>query len=500
MSNYDALLTYTKEVSSVSAAMNVLGWDMETYMPKESGEARAETLGVLSKILHEKMVDERYGDLIEAAASDSELNASQCAQIEEIRRDRDRMVKLPEELVVEKSKVTSMAQQEWSKARNQGTPGDFLPWLDKVVSIAQQEAECLKVEGMTPYDALLDEYEPGANSASIDALFGTLKSELVPLIAAIANAGQPTEKFLEGRSFDIATQKKVNNTLLDLIGFNTNRGRIDESEHPFTTNFHPTDVRLTTRYDTHNLIDSVFSTLHEGGHGLYEQGLSIEMAGTPLAEAVSLGVHESQSRFWENCIGRSEIFWNRNYGMLQQSFGDTLKDIDCRQFYTLVNRVAPSFIRVDADEITYNMHIILRYEVEKALFNGEITSREIEGMWNSKMKDYLGIVPESPLTGFMQDVHWSAGLFGYFPTYTLGNMNAAQIFEAIKREVPDFDAKMNAGSYGFLNEWLQKSIWNWGRELSPSELIKQATGEVLNPQYFTDYLKDKYCDIYGITL
>ncbi|MGL1936415.1 MAG: carboxypeptidase M32 [Fibrobacterales bacterium] len=500
MSNYDALLTYTKEVGSVAAAMNVLGWDMETYMPKESGEARAETLGVLSKVLHEKMVAQQYGDLIEAAAAEKGLSASQCAQIAEIKRDREKMVKLPEALVVEKSKVTSMAQQEWSKARNQGSPSDFLPWLDKVVAIAQQEAECLKTEGMTPYDALLDEYERGANATTIDALFGTLKNELVPLIAAIADAGQPTENLLEGRSFDIGMQKKVNNTLLDLIGFNMGCGRIDESEHPFTTNFHPTDVRLTTRYDTHNLIDSVFSTLHEGGHGLYEQGLPIETAGTPLSEAVSLGVHESQSRFWENCIGRSEIFWNKNYSMLQQSFGDTLKDIDSRQFYTLVNRVAPSFIRVDADEITYNMHIILRYEVEKALFNGEITSREIEGVWNSKMKEYLGIVPQSPLEGFMQDVHWSAGLFGYFPTYALGNMNAAQIFEAIKREVPDFTTQMNAGSYGFLNEWLQKSIWKWGRELSPSELITQATGEALNPQYFTDYLKEKYGAIYGITV
>ncbi len=498
MSNYDKLMAYSKEVQSINAAMNVLGWDMETYMPAGSGEARAETIGVLAKVNHQKVTQQEYADLIAAAKEEPDLSDVQKIQITEIECDRNKMVSLPEALVVEQSTVTSRAQQEWSKARHENKPENFLPWLDKVVSMTHEVAACLKKEGQTPYDALMDEYEKGATAVEIDAVFGSLKKDLVPLIAAIADAGQPIENKLAPCVFSIDKQKALNNSLLDVIGFDMNTGRIDEAEHPFTTNFHPTDVRLTTRYDEKNIIDSVFSTLHEGGHGLYEQGLPAETAGTPLSEAVSLGIHESQSRFWENCIGRSEIFWRVQYDKVKSTFGETVSDISKDDFYALVNRVEPSFIRVDADEITYNMHVILRYEIEKALFNGEIGSPDIEAVWNEKMKEYLGIVPSSPIEGFMQDVHWSAGLFGYFPTYSLGNMNSAQLFNTLQNNTENFEAKMLTGDYSFINQWLKENVWTHGRRYTPNELMKQATGEELNPKYFVSYLKEKYGALYNL--
>jgi carboxypeptidase Taq len=491
------LLEYTRDLSALRSAVGVLSWDQETYMPPKGGEGRARTMAALTRVMHQRFSDARFGDLLAAAAGDTALSPEEKAVVREVKRDRDRAIKLPEALAAEIAETISLSQRVWAEARPKNDTAAFNPWLAKVIALRRKEAECLGY-AETPYDALLENYEPGARASQLKALLTDLKAELVPLLGAILDAakargdGNP----LEGMDFPVATQRLFNQQVLADMGFDLEAGRLDESAHPFTEGVHPRDVRLTTRYSARDLMSALFSTLHEGGHGLYEQGFQPKWFGTPLAEAVSLGVHESQSRLWENQVGRSRDFWSHYYPLLAAAFPQ-LAAVDLDAFLLAINRVERSLIRVESDEVTYNLHIVLRFELETALFGGDLQAKDLEGAWNEGMRRNLGITPSAPSQGYMQDVHWSCGLLGYFPTYTLGNLRSAQFFAAARRALPNLSADIRHGKFAGLKGWLTEKVHAPGRMYPGDDLMERVTGEKTSAKPFLAYLREKYAGLYG---
>jgi carboxypeptidase Taq len=349
----------------------------------------------------------------------------------------------------------------------------------------------------SPYDALLDTYEPDTKTSQITPLFSALKERLVPLLDRLLQSPHPPSDEILHRSYDPQRQLEFGNTVLKAMGYDFSQGRQDLSPHPFTTSFHPTDVRITTRVFEQDLPSALFGSIHEGGHALYEQGLDPKTYGTPLGEALSLGIHESQSRLWENCVGRSKSFWKYFYPILQKTFPEQLGDVDLQTFYAAINRVKPSLIRVEADELTYNFHVMLRFEIEKELMEGNLRVKDLPLAWNDRMQSYLGIIPEKESDGVLQDIHWAHGAIGYFPTYTLGNLYSVQFFNQAKKEMPDLLTQMESGNLLSLKEWLNKKIHCWGRTYPVTELVQRVTGETLNPDHFVRYLEEKFSEIYG---
>ena len=492
-SDLSALRLASRELTALKSAAGLLGWDQETFMPPKGGDARAESQAVLGTLLHQKQTAESLKDLVEAAES-RELSSRDAAMVREMRRDAELARKIPEDLATELARTTSLSQQAWAKARAAGSAEDFFPWLRKMVELKRREAEYLGyVE--TPYDALLDQFEPGSRASVIRPVLEKLRDGLVPLLARILEkrATMPIQKLSwAGRHIPLDQQKAFNERLLRDMGFDLEAGRLDASAHPFTQGMAPGDVRLTTRYREDDWLNAVFSTLHEGGHGLYEQGLPETEWGNPLGEAASLSIHESQSRFWENRVGRSRAYWERYLPVAQEYFGSALAGAAVEEVLREVNAVTPSFIRVEADEATYNLHILLRFQLEEALFSGALEVEGLSEAWDNGMEKMLGIRPPDAAHGFLQDVHWSCGLFGYFPTYTMGNLYAAQLAVAFEREQGSIDAKIQAGDLSSMREWLREKIHKHGREFPAAELAKRATGEELNPEYFLKYLEDKY--------
>ncbi len=350
----------------------------------------------------------------------------------------------------------------------------------------------------TRYDTLLDMYEPDLTVEKVDEVFSRLRSRLVPLVEAIAaSPNKPDTSFLQ-QIFPKEQQEKFGNFILEQMGYDFDAGRLDESVHPFATGLNPGDVRITTAYLLDNVTSAIFSSLHEGGHALYEQNISKDFVGTPLAQGASMGIHESQSRLWENMIGRSRAFWQRYYGDLQQQFPEQFANVELEDFYRAINSVENSFIRIEADELTYNLHIIVRYEIEKLIFNGGLSVEDLPQVWNAKYQEYLGITPPTNALGVLQDVHWSGGDFGYFASYSLGNMYAAQILNTLRKELPEFDELIAAGNLLPIKEWLTDKIYRFGNSLTPSQIIEQVTGEPLSPDYLADYLEEKYTEIYKL--
>jgi len=350
----------------------------------------------------------------------------------------------------------------------------------------------------TRYDTLLDMYEPDMTVTKLDAVFDRLKARLVPLLQKIQQSGYtPAHDFLK-QNYDLKKQEEIGHFLLKEMGYDFEAGRLDESEHPFATGLNPGDVRITTHYYPNDLLSAIFSSLHEGGHALYEQNISTDLVGTGLATGTSMGIHESQSRFWENVVGRSRVFWDQYYDRLQQLFPEQLSSVTKEQFYEAANRVENSLIRIEADELTYNLHIIIRYEIEKMLFNENLAVADLPKVWNAKYKEYLGIEPPTDAEGVLQDVHWSGGDFGYFASYSLGNMYAAQMTHTMRKELPQFEEWIAAGNLLPIKEWLTDKIYRFGKSKKPSELIMDITGEELNPDYLADYLEEKYADIYKL--
>jgi carboxypeptidase Taq len=404
-------------------------------------------------------------------------------------------------LAADLAQTGSLAQQAWAECRAKENAAGFLPWLEKLVALKRQEIHCMGPVAH-PYDALLDSYEPGATEAKLTPVLESLRIETQALLPQILAAQQQREGTGPGAqsvgepwgkvTFPLNEQADFNRYVLEKMGFDLEAGRLDASTHPFTEGLTVQDVRLTTRYREDDIQNALYSTLHEGGHGLYEQGFDPTLANTPLAEAISLGIHESQSRLWENAIGRSLPFWKWLTPELRKRFISLPPSCTPEALWRRANRVAPSFIRVEADEVTYNLHIVLRFRLEKALFQGDLQVSDLEQAWKDGMTEVLGITPAKPSQGFMQDVHWSCGLFGYFPTYSLGNLIAAQMMEALRRDFPDFDTRIERGDFASIREWLRVKVHTHGRALSPEEIVMQATGSPLTSAAFLRYVKNKY--------
>ena len=492
---YRELVDRFKECAIVGSIGSIVGWDQHTYMPPKGAGHRAEQMGYLAKLGHEKLTSPRLGELLGQLEGNGDT--IEAANVRDIRRAYDRAVKMPAKLVEEIAKTVSQAQNIWAEARKKNDFPAFAPWLDKIVMLKRAEAKAVGYKD-SPYDALLDEYEPGATAAEITRVFAELRAELVPLVASIAASGKKPRKDVLNREFAVDRQHIFGQAAAAAIGFDFQAGRLDTTVHPFCSGIGPGDCRLTTRYHPRELNQGLFGILHEAGHGIYEQGLDPAHFGTPMGSAASLGVHESQSRLWENQVGRGKPFWEHFYPRLQQTFPGTLDDVPLDDFVFAANNVEKSFIRVEADEATYNMHIILRFELEQALMLGEVKPVDVPSAWNAKFKKMLDLTPPDDAHGCLQDIHWSMGGLGYFPTYTLGNLYAAQFMQQARKDIGDLDGDFRIGRFGRLKAWLNEKIHRHGQHYRAGELCRRITGEPLSHRPLMAYLRKKYEPLYGI--
>ena len=488
------------EVRHLNMAAGVLDWDQQTYMPPRGVRARSEQRATVVKLAHALFTEARVGELLaqaEHAVAGRSPDDDDAALVRVTRRDYDKATKLPSELVAEIARVSSLAHEEWAEARKADDYNRFAPWLERIIGLERQVADAFGYEDRL-YDALLDQYEPEMTSARLDQVFAELKAEIIPLARSIAERGNAVDASVLTRDYDEDAQRIFAEGVLRECGFDFQRGRQDRSVHPFCTNFSSDDVRLTTRYDRNFLPMALFGSMHEMGHGLYEQGVAPEYDDSPLGSGASLAVHESQSRLWENLVGRSRGFWGHYYGRLKETFPQSIGDTDLETFYRAINRVSPSLIRVEADEVTYNLHIILRYEMENDLLEGRLSVADAPEAWNTKMRDYLGVTPTTHREGILQDIHWSMVSMGYFPTYSLGNVLSAQLYEKAVADVPAIPSQIARGEFAALLGWLRENVHRHGRKYLPDELIQRATGGPLQTEPYLRYLRTKFGEIYGV--
>tara|TARA_R110002111_G_scaffold259308_1_gene329289 strand:- start:92545 stop:94059 length:1515 start_codon:yes stop_codon:yes gene_type:complete len=497
---YEELLTRLKKTALLASCSAVLEWDEQTNLPPDGAEHRANQLALLAGMVHEQATNPEIGNLLLELETNSTVtdDASELANIKEARHEYDRATKLPRRLVEELSRVGTLSQQAWVQARKKNQFKDFLPWLEQMIDLKREQASATGYQGKNAYDALLDEYEPGATSEMIEQAFIPLRNELVALVSAIKDSGVTPDISILTRSYPVEKQREFSISAAEAIGFRFDAGRLDIAAHPFCSGFGPGDCRLTTRYDEHHFPGAFFGTLHEAGHGIYEQGLCKEHFGTPLGNSTSLGIHESQSRMWENLVGRSRAFWDYFYRPAQQLFPEALGTVDQEAFYRAINDVRPTFIRVEADEVTYNLHIMLRFELEKALISGDLKPADLEAAWNEKFIEYFGITPDTSANGCLQDVHWSAGLIGYFPTYALGNMYAAQFFNAAEKELGDINLLIAKGEFAPLKNWLNQNIHRRGKLYRANRLVEVVAGEALSHEPLIAQLQNKYSELYNL--
>jgi carboxypeptidase Taq len=491
-------LELVKRIKYYNDALSVLYWDLRTGAPKKGVAQRSEVIGMMSEEAYKLTTSvemEKYLAYFEEQDNNRVLDNITKAVVKECRREFDRYKKIPVSKYKEYIILTSNAESVWEDAKNNNDFQLFEPYLEKIVDF---NLEFIELWGYTgnKYNTLLDINEPGMTVDKLDAIFKELRSRIVPLVAKIKESPMQQEEDILGKYFDASKQEEFSLFILDKMGYDFEAGRLDESEHPFTIGINPGDVRITTHYYPNDFASALMSSMHEGGHALYEQNISDDLNGTPLCTGASMGIHESQSRFWENIIGRSKGFWEKYYKDLQKVFPEQLKDVSLESFHRAINRVEPTLIRVEADEVTYNLHVMIRYEIEKALINREIKVSELPAVWNEKMQEYLGITPPNDTKGVLQDVHWAGGSFGYFPSYTLGNIYAAQLYNTAKKEIKDFDILIAKGELISIKEWLSEKIHKYGKLMEPAEIIKEATGEDINPNYLIDYLENKYKNIY----
>jgi carboxypeptidase Taq len=496
----EELYNRIREIAVLRSCQSLLDWDERTYMPRNGSEHRGNQMALLSGLAHEKFISPRIGEILSRLESDGlDINSDDpdAANVREIRRVYDKAVKLPKSLVEELSRTIIMSQGVWQQARAKSDFAMFQPWMEKVVHLKQQQAEAIGYKTVA-YDAALDDFEPGASTVKVTEVFAGLRDELVDLIGKIKASGKSPDTSIIMRDYPVQSQEKIGIEAAKAIGFDFMSGRLDITTHPFCTGIGPSDIRITTRYNPNHFPQAFFGILHEAGHGLYEQGLPKTAYGLPSGEAASLGIHESQSRMWENLVGRSRPFWQYFFPIIQKEFQGALKGVTLDQFHFAVNDVRPSFIRVEADEATYNLHILLRFEMESAFFNGDLKIADIPAVWNEKFKKYFGIVPSSYADGCLQDVHWSAGLIGYFPTYTLGNLYSAQFFAKAKSDLGNLESQFAKGDFDGLLGWLRKNIHAQGQHYRAEELVERVTGKPLLHQPLIDYLKVKYGQLYGL--
>ena len=498
MAKMDNLLARYNDVRLLGQAGAVLGWDQQCYMPHGGGAARAAQTSTISKIAHNLFTDSTMGTLLSAAEADhidapADSKNSQILRV--LRRDYDQETKIPTDLVEDLTRESMLAHEVWVDARKNDDFKLFAPTMQKILDLVRRQADCLGYEE-SPYDALLDRYEPGLKSSDAANVFESIKPAIASILSMVRDAPESDDSVLR-RHFAEAGQIQFGEKIIRNLGFDFAHGRQDRAVHPFCTGLDRTDVRITTRVEENWLPSALMGTMHEAGHGMFEQGFDPSDDGTPLGGAVSLGFHESQSRLWENMVGRSQPFWDKYYADLQQQFPTVLADVSNAQFYKAINKVQPSLIRVEADEVTYNLHVLLRFELEKQLVEGTLLIKDLPDAWNAKIKEYLGIDVPSNAMGCLQDVHWSSALFGYFPTYSVGTVLAAQLYDAALAQVPGLAGEIQEANYTNLLAWMRENVHRPGRRYLPMELIERACGAPFSAEPYINYLTSKYGAIYS---
>ena len=498
---YAELVRRSKELGVINSCAGVLSWDHQTYMPPKGGPLRGEQMAFLASLAHQKFTDPKVGELLAMVESselvrDPEVDAA--ANSRELRRAFDRATKIPQSLVEELARVTTQAQQVWEQAKKKNDYASYQPVLAQVVKLKRQEADAVGFSGHA-YNALIEEYEPGTTVAELKTLFADLTAVLAPLVKKIVTSPKQPDKSVLEREFPIDRQKVFAEAAAVAIGFDFAAGRLDTTAHPFCSGFGPGDCRITTRYNPRYFNEAFFGVMHETGHAMYEQNLPAEHFGTPLGVACSFGIHESQSRLWENQVGRGRPFWEHFFPRLRQTFPTALADVSLDAFHFAINDVRPSLIRVEADEATYNLHIALRFELELALLSGDLTTADLPGAWNERFEALFGLKVPDDARGCLQDIHWSFGGIGYFPTYTLGNLYAAQLMDAARRDLGSgLDDDFRRGEFGRLKAWLGTHIHRHGQRFRAGELCRRATGVPLSPKPFLSYLSEKFGALYGV--
>ena len=492
---YLAYKTKMQKIADVKYASAVLQWDQETYLPPKGNDTRGRQIATLSEIAHEQFTDEKLGNLLMELNAKDDLSAVEKRNVQLSLEDYTRNKKLSSDFVRSLSEAVNKSYHAWAKARTDNSFATFQQPLHELIQLKKQEADLLGYEHH-PYNALMNDYDKGLTVATVDGIFNDLRPQLLGLLSSITNKQPVDNSFLHG-FYNKDDQWKFGMEILKRIGFDFEAGRQDISLHPFTTNFSSSDVRVTTRVDEQDFGNMTWSCIHEGGHALYEQGLPAEQYGLPLGEYCSLSIHESQSRLWENCIGRGLPFWQHNFKYLKTLFPEQLTNVTPDNFYKGINSVAPSLIRTEADELTYHFHVMIRYEIEKMLIEGSILTQDIPAYWNEHYQKYLGVTVPDDKRGCLQDIHWSHGSFGYFATYSLGSMYAAQLYAAIEQKNPSIEKEIASGYNDSVHTWLKQNIYQHGRYFSSEDLCRRATGEPLQSIHFIRYATKKYDHIYS---
>lgn len=497
---FDKLNHYLEKGDALSEAERIFEWDMATLAPKLADENTAKVIGILSDMYFKNYVNDEVKKYLEELGEPEErkkLTPAQKAQVKELEKLVGDLEKIPAQEYREFSELKARAMGVWEKAKEENDYESFVPVLSKIIAFRKKFAGYKKnpEKHACLYDVLLEDYEPGFTVEKLDSFFEMIRKELVPFIQEVVKKAASVDKSYNEKHYDVEKQKKLSYMLAEYVGFDFDKGVIAESAHPFTTNFHNKDVRITNHFYENNLESAIFSVIHESGHALYEMQVADELTQTLAGEGASMGMHESQSRFFENIIGRSEEFWKPLYGKLTELFPEELSGVSLEQFIQGSNKPIPGPIRTEADELTYSLHILIRYEIEKMIFNDEVSIEELPKVWNQKYEEYLGITPENDSQGILQDVHWSGGDFGYFPSYALGSAVAAQIYYHMKKVLP-FEECLEQGKLEPIREYLKEHIHRFGKSKNTNEILKDMMGEEFNPQYYITYLKEKYTRLY----
>lgn len=499
-STFQRVSQTASEIAMLTATVDTLEWDQRTHLPKGASEFRANQIAYLRGMIHQRETDPSYGaQLKELAETCSPLTGHDdyVTTIRQLERTFDKKAKLPQTLVEELSRTCAQGQHAWVEARGKNDFQSFRPWLEKIFELKRQQAEAVGYPE-TPYDALLDDFEPDARTSEVTFVLRQLREMLVPIVQAIAATGRVSPVDVFRREYPLADQERFGREAAVAIGFDFQRGRLDVTHHPFCTSLGPHDCRITTRYDANYFASALFGILHEAGHGIYEQGLRPEEFGLPTGSYLSLGIHESQSRLWENQVGRSRAFWEYFFPSAKSIFATSLQDVSLDDIFFAINDVRPSLIRVEADEATYNLHIVIRFELEQELLSENLQVADLPEAWNARYQEYLGIQPPNDADGVLQDIHWSAGGIGYFPTYSLGNIYAAQFYHQAHKELGDLNAQLSKGHFSSLRNWLRDNIHVHGQCYSAAQLVKRVCHSALDCHPLIDHLKTKLYPLYGI--
>ena len=508
MSTYNELQEHIAQINDLCCVINLATWDARTQMPAGGSEARGLQLSTVTRIAQELFASDRTARLLDGAEAEvaaDHADSYRARGVHQVREAHAIARRIPIDLVGEIAALKPASQHVWAKAKAQDDFAAFAPYLEKMIRLSRKLADAIGY-AEHPYDALLFRYEPGMTASRLQTIFDSLKRSLLPILRRAVKQGEARADFFD-RDYPEESQRAFALEVAQSFGYDLNRGRLDKSAHPFEISFTRNDVRITTRYNPRNMPMALFGVLHETGHALYEQGVDPALSRSALTTdlldlyavgGASYGTHESQSRLWENLVGRSRVFWLRHFGPLRAVFPDQLADVDAETFYRAINRVRPSLIRTEADEVTYNFHIMLRVEIEMALLEGNLAVKDLPEVWKLKMQEYLGVTPSDDARGALQDIHWSSGLYGSFPTYTIGNIMSAQFFAAARRDVPGLDEALARGNYAPLRGWLTHNVYRRGRAFSPEELLVRSTGSGLNVEPYLTYIKTKYDELFPL--